>query len=125
MTSSLDRAESRSRRSGAGPDWLDYDDGVGKLGIVREWHAAEGWGVIDSQDAPGGCWAHQSHLDMEGFRELHAGQEVELTFDDRGQDGYPFRAIRVVVPGMAASPTFGTNVRSDAYRSHVDIRFDD
>ena len=107
------------------PGWLDYDVGVGEPGIVREWHSAEGWGVIDSEDAPGGCWAHQSHLDMEGIRELQAGQVVELTFDDRGQDGYPFRATRVVVPGVAASPTFGTSFRSDAYRSHVVIQFDE
>lgn len=86
---------------------------------------AEGWGVIDCQDAPGGCWVHWSHLDMEGFRELQTGQEVGLTFHDRGQDGYPFRAIRVVVPGVAASPTFGTTVHSNAYRSHVVIRFDE
>ena len=114
-----------SRRSGAGPDWLDYDGDVGEPGIVREWNSVEGWGVIDSQSTPGGCWVHHSHLDMEGFRELHAGQAVELTFDDRGQDGCPFRAIRVIVPGVPTSPTFGASVRSDAYRSHVVIRFDE
>jgi CspA family cold shock protein len=107
------------------PDWLDYNDGVDETGVVREWHSAEGWGVIDSQNAPGGCWAHQSHLDMEGFRELHAGQEVQLVFDDRGQDGYPFRAIRIIVPEVPQSPTFGASVASDAYRSHVVIRFDE
>jgi len=104
---------------------LDYDGEVGEPGIVREWNSVEGCGVIDSQNTPGGCWVHVSHLDMEGFRELHVGQEVELTFDDRGQDGCPFRAIRVIVPGVPTSPTFGTSVRSDAYRSHVVIRFDD
>ena len=107
------------------PDWLDYDGDVGEPGIVREWNSAEGWGVIDSQNTPGGCWVHQSHIDLEGFRELHAGQEVVLTFDDRGQDGYPFRALRVVVPGVRTSPTFGTSGLSDAYRSHVVIRLDE
>jgi len=102
---------------------LGNDVVVGESGIVREWHSAEGWGVIDSPNAPGGCWAHQSHLDMAGFRDLHAGQHVELTFDDRGQDGCPFRAIRVVVPGVSVSPTFGTGVPSDAYGSRVVIRF--
>ncbi|MFF7232620.1 hypothetical protein [Streptomyces sioyaensis] len=28
------------------------------IGIVREWHSDEGWGVIDSDTTPGGCWAH-------------------------------------------------------------------
>jgi len=119
------RCSTTSLAFGKWPDWLDYDDGVGEPGIVREWYSAEGWGVIDSQNARGGCWAHQSHLDMEGVRELHTGQEVELTFDDRGQDGYSFRAIRVIVPGVPASPTFGTSVRSDAYRSDAVIRFDE
>ncbi len=105
---------------------MGNDVAVGEPGIVREWHSAEGWGVIDSPNTPGGCWAHQSHLDMEGFRDLHAGQQVELTFDDRrGQDGCPFRAIRVVVPGVPVSPTFGTSVASDAYGSRVVIRFGD
>jgi cold shock protein len=115
-----------TRRSGIGPVRLGYDDGVAEPGIVREWNSMEGWGVIDSQNTPGGCWAHHSHLDMEGFRELHAGQEVELTFEDRGQDGCPFRAIRVVVPGIPVSPAFGTSLpSSDAYGSRVVIRFDE
>ena len=101
------------------------DVDVGEPGIVKEWNSAEGWGVIDSPNAPGGCRAHQSHVDMEGFRELHAGQVVELLFDDRGQDGCPFRAIQVVVPGVPSSPTFGTALRSDAYRSRAVIRWDE
>ena len=28
--------------------------------IVREWHADLGWGVLDSPETPGGCWAHFS-----------------------------------------------------------------
>jgi len=106
-------------------DRSDHDAGGGEPGVVREWHPAEGWGVIESPHTPGGCWTHHSHLDMEGFRELHAGQEVALWFDDRGQDGYRFRATRVVVPGVPPSPSWGTGVRSDAYRSRVVLRFDD
>jgi CspA family cold shock protein len=97
---------------------------MGEIGIVREWHGEEGWGVIDIQDAPGGCWTHITHLDMEGYRGLHAGQQVELTFSDQGQDGFPYRAIRVSVPGVPPAKTLKGNSDSGAYRSHVTLDFD-
>ena len=37
-------------------------------GVVREWHSDEGWGVIDSDQTPGGCWAHFSDVEMDGYR---------------------------------------------------------
>jgi CspA family cold shock protein len=70
------------------------------LATVREWDDEEGWGVLDSPKTPGGCFAHYS--DIEGpksFRNLVAGQRVELEWEAPGfkQDGYDFRAVRVVV----------------------------
>jgi len=35
-------------------------------GVVREWHPEQGWGVIDAQDTPGGCWAHFSRVAIDG-----------------------------------------------------------
>lgn len=64
-------------------------------GTTREWSAEEGWGVIDSPQTPGGCWTHFSVIQAEGYHALSAGQEVELEWDSPGQDGYPFRAVRV------------------------------
>jgi cold shock protein len=98
---------------------------VGDIGIVREWHGEEGWGVIDIEGAPGGCWTHITHLDMEGYRGLHAGQRVELTFNDQGQVGFPYRAIRVLVPGVPPAKAFEGNDPSDAYGSHVTLHFDE
>jgi hypothetical protein len=49
---------------------------------------------------------------------------VELTFDDRGQDGFPYRAIRVVVPGVPLSKVADWNGPSGAYRSQVTLHFD-
>jgi cold shock protein len=63
---------------------------------VREWRDADGWGVLDSPDTPGGCWAHFSNLDMPGYRALDAGQVVRLEWEAPGQDGYGYRATRVV-----------------------------
>ncbi|HWE70165.1 MAG TPA: hypothetical protein VG205_07365 [Acidimicrobiales bacterium] len=61
---------------------------------------------------------------MEGFRTLQVGQQVELTFDDRGQHGCPYRAIRVVVPGVPPAKVIESGGPSGAYRSQVTLHFD-
>ncbi|GHF68464.1 hypothetical protein GCM10018783_42300 [Streptomyces griseosporeus] len=65
---------------------------------VREWRDEEGWGVLDSPETPGGCWAHYSDIQMEGFRTLSSGQQVDLQWEAPGfkQDGYDYRAVNVV-----------------------------
>jgi cold shock protein len=91
-------------------------------GIVRVWHAADGWGVIDCQDTPGGCWAHFSSVLAPG---LLAGQSVLLHHEPAEQDGYSFRALAVwpadQVPHRAEGDTSGD---SDAYRSTLTISWD-
>ena len=64
---------------------------------VREWDDEEGWGVLDSSQTPGGCWAHFSAVEMTGFRSLVAGQKVDLEWESAEQDGYQYRAVLVVV----------------------------
>ena len=32
------------------------------VGIIVEWRDEEGWGVIESPETPGGCWAVYSDL---------------------------------------------------------------
>jgi CspA family cold shock protein len=64
----------------------------------------EGWGVIDSPETPGGCWTHFSHVAMRGYRTLEIGQLVELEWQESGQDGYRYRAVRVwPTPGRPRS----------------------
>ena len=74
-------------------------------GIVRVWRNEEGWGVIDSPETPGGCWAHFSHLAIEGYRTLTPGQSVELAWQAAVQDGYSYRAVRVVPLQPDPGPT--------------------
>lgn len=62
---------------------------------VRTWSSDEGWGVLDCADTPGGCWAHFSAVAVPGYRELSAGQGVELEWEVAEQDGYAHRATRV------------------------------
>ncbi|MER5291114.1 cold shock domain-containing protein [Streptomyces pharetrae] len=68
---------------------------------VREWHDEEGWGILDSPETPGGCWAHFSNLELDGFRTLSPGQQVDLAWEAPGfeQDGYAYRAVNVVPRG--------------------------
>ena len=65
---------------------------------VREWYEEEGWGVLDSPETPGGCFAHFSDIKATGYRTLSPGQRVQLAWEAPGfqQDGYDFRALRVV-----------------------------
>lgn len=67
----------------------------GKRGRVREWDADAGWGVIDSPQTPGGCFAHYSVLDMDRYRALSPDQDVEFEFELFTQDGYAYRATWV------------------------------
>jgi len=64
---------------------------------VREWYEEDGWGVLDSAETPGGCFAHFSNIEMDGFRSLQQGQTVWIDWEKPGfkQDGYDYRATIV------------------------------
>lgn len=70
------------------------------VGTVRAWNAEQGWGVIDSDQTPGGCWAHYSTIVGEGFRTVAVGATVVLDWEQvTDQDGYHYRATRIEQPG--------------------------
>ena len=94
-------------------------------GTVREWRADDGWGVIDSVDTPGGCWAHFSAIVSEGYRALEPGDHVAFSYETPGQDGYDYRAVRVWPPGASpeAPPQPARGEPSAAYRSSLTIRW--
>lgn len=94
-------------------------------GVVREWRDEEGWGVIDSSDTPGGCWAHFSDVLVPGYRTLSAGQEVTFQYESAEQDGYRFRAVEVWPSGRHPDrSSFEDSGPSDAYGSHLTIRLE-
>ena len=91
------------------------------MGTVREWHREEGWGVIASPEAPGGCWVHFADLWNDGippagpgevvevsggFREAFAGETVDFEWEPTsipgGQDGFSFRTITARPRGRPA-----------------------
>lgn len=92
--------------------------------VVREWHDDLGWGVVDSPQTPGGCWVHFAAVDVAGYASLTAGEVVLLQYEPARQDGYDFRAVRVLVPGRppSASPV---EHPSAAYRSSVHVEPDE
>lgn len=65
------------------------------MGTVRDWYAELDWGVLDSPETPGGCWAYFSNIDGVEFRALTVGEIVDLDWEQKEQDGCSFRATRV------------------------------
>lgn len=107
---------------------------MNESGIVQEWHADEGWGVVDCAGAPGGCWVHFSAVVMAGYRELSPGQPVTVEYEPADQDGYRFRAEWVRPEGTPVGTPVGTPAgapegpggppaaeRSTAYRSSLTL----
>jgi cold shock protein len=94
-------------------------------GEVRIWHDEEGWGVVDSPETPGGCWAHWSAVAVYGFASLHTGQLVELEWESAQQDGFEYRAVRVWPRGAQPYERPIQPIRrSTAYESSLTISFD-
>ncbi len=53
------------------------------VGIVKFFKAEKGWGAISSDDLPDGedAFAHFSSIEMDGYRELDAGELVDFDYD--------------------------------------------
>lgn len=66
-------------------------------GRVLWWYSNKGHGAIETEaTAPRDVWCHFSAIVMEGFKQLHKGQLVEVTYERRNQDSFKFVAERVV-----------------------------
>jgi len=93
--------------------------------VVREWRDDEGWGVVDSPETPGGCWAHFSHIAIAGwYRTTHAGQQVMLEWQAADQDGFDYRAVRLWPVGQAPAAAEVAD-KGPAYTSALTVAFDD
>ena len=66
------------------------------FGRVLRWDDDEGWGVLGSDEFAGTVFAHFSQIEMDGYRTLTVGQEVEFDYmPGRGQDGCDHSAVWV------------------------------
>ncbi len=95
------------------------------VGTVRAWYDDVGWGVVDSPETPGGCWAHFSVVLVDGFRSLEVGQQVLLTFEEAWQDGYSYRATAVRVEGRPEPAPQARTDPGSAMATTLELTFDD
>ena len=65
-------------------------------GTVASWNN-DGWGVLDSPDTPGGCFALWAHIASDEVRDLRVGQAVQFSYEQADQDDYPFRATYITL----------------------------
>lgn len=95
-------------------------------GTVRVWLEDEGWGVIDTDQTPGGCWTHFSSVHTAGYRTLSAGQKVMVDWEVGGQDGYAFRAVRAWPAGEQPVDQMVTpgGAHGSAYSSSLTLAWD-
>lgn len=62
-------------------------------GKVKWFNNSKGFGFIESEDRSGDIFAHYSTIQMDGYRTLKAGQEVEFELQE-GPKG--LHAIQIV-----------------------------
>jgi cold shock CspA family protein len=48
------------------------------IATVREWSDEEGWGVLSADDTPGDIFLHFSNIQMDGYKSLQPGEQVEV-----------------------------------------------
>lgn len=98
---------------------------VTTAGTVRFWQDDDGWGVIDSEQTPSGCWAHFSVVAIDGYKTLEPGQAVVLEWEPGQQDGFSYRALRTWPADRAPAVTQVTPPATpQAYSSTLTITYD-
>ncbi|HEY3505493.1 MAG TPA: cold shock domain-containing protein [Actinocatenispora sp.] len=67
-------------------------------GTAMFFDSEQGWGLITAGALPDGepAWVHFSVIEMDGYRELSIGQPVRFEYEKAEQDGYHYRATRVL-----------------------------
>src|SRR6266487_5464098 len=67
------------------------------LGTVKFFKPEKGYGAITSPELPDGfdAWVHFSAIEMDGYRSLDAGDQVEFDYESAQQDSFRFVATRV------------------------------
>ena len=94
-------------------------------GVVRFFHADEGWGVVDGDDVPGGSWVHFSAIVMDGPRLLTDGQRVSFWAEPAQQDAYAYRVVKLWTSDEAPPERERENPPSEAYSSALTLSFDE
>jgi CspA family cold shock protein len=48
------------------------------IATVREWRDEEGWGVVSADEVPEDIFVHFSNIQMDGYKSLKPGEQVEV-----------------------------------------------
>ncbi|MFB4196350.1 cold-shock protein [Streptomyces carpaticus] len=99
-------------------------------GRVSAWHREEGWGVIESDDTPGGTFTHFSVIDEPAhqFHDLNVGEQVSFEWEAAAQDNFNFRASRVKRMTSPSSSHENRHVKARGevgYQSSLEVNWDD
>jgi CspA family cold shock protein len=90
--------------------------------VVREWHAEEGWGVIDATQTAGGCWARFAHIAVDGYGEFTVGQAVMVEWESGENEGYANGAARVALRHGPRRPPRRSRRRGFRQRAELALR---
>jgi CspA family cold shock protein len=95
-------------------------------GVVEHYHEDLGWGVIEADGHPGGCWVHFSAIVGPPPHSLRAGEPVGLISESADQDGFAYRAVKVWRAGAPEPDDHRLTAAADAtaYSSFVTIQWD-
>jgi CspA family cold shock protein len=68
------------------------------VGRCLWWDEEQGFGVLVGEEPPGEVWVHFSSVEGTGYRSLQRAERVEFDWEEPrgGQDGFRYRATRVV-----------------------------
>lgn len=74
-----------------------------QTGVVKWFNNAKGYGFILSEESSGDIFAHYSAINMDGYKTLKAGQQVQFTTED-GPKGIHAVGIQSVDDDEAPGP---------------------
>lgn len=63
-------------------------------GTVKWFNSSKGFGFIEPSDGSNDVFAHYSEIEMDGYKTLNEGQEVEYDLED-GEKGPKAAKIRI------------------------------
>lgn len=91
---------------------------------MSDWHAEEGWGVLQSSETGSGCWFLFDSLADMSVEDLKVGSSYVLNFEAVEQDGYQYRALTVSpVPGQEKLSLGRPEADGVAFRSRLRLNF--
>lgn len=89
-------------------------------GTVKWFNNAKGYGFLVSEDSGSDIFAHYSAIEMEGYKTLKAGQEVDFDIA-QGEKGAHATHIRACLkPGELPQPQHPGNLKAPSIRQSAE-----